>query len=299
MAKRNGQYISDESSLSPPADACTTSVLLGGFSLHLEKEMPPQPSPNIRASQPSRFAKPSPPPPPTSHLQRQEPARPSNAGDDPEGRNGSTGFFAGLQNMSRWSGSSGGGRGSGSWNRVWGGGGGGGGGIRNAQPWQQHPRAIIRGFRHSGASLSSLLGFSGSVSDLSDNGGGDADSGSSFSRRNSCSPAAAEGLSDTAETLTSKNLAVVGDGEGAPRRRDGGGGGGRRKINGKRKSETNCPRDFVEGGGGVMAEAAAASSLAVLTLGEITFEVNHTHLLRIEHCFSQKIVTHPFSKQVA
>lgn len=142
-------------------------------------------------------------------------------------------------------------------------------------PWSQHPRAIFRGLRQSGASLSSLLGFgsSGSGSDFSDHGG--EDNARSSSRRGSASPAATG--ADTPKRR-SKRITQVPAGEGG--NEEGGVGDGRalgidsnrgRNV-GDRISETGSARK--PRGDGFGGKEATVKPLAVLTLGEISFEVS-------------------------
>lgn len=264
--------VSDESSPSPPADSCTTSVLLGGFTFHLDGEPPPQPPPPppLHPSLHSPAASPS-QSPPRSHFKQPGESKSGDPVDENEGRDGVARFFSGLQHLSRGSGSA-----SGGWGGGWGSSSVGGGRGSHGMPWQQSPRAFLKGLRQGRASLSSFLGFSNSGSDLSDNGVEDTDRGaSSCSQRTLSSPAAADGFQG-AEKARGKRITEADSGEGGNGGRGGGDGGGddrkRRESMGDRPSDNSDVHGPVQDcyGG---TETAAAGSLAMLTLGEISFEV--------------------------
>ncbi|CAB1119520.1 unnamed protein product [Ectocarpus sp. CCAP 1310/34] len=247
-----------ETSPSSPSDSCATSVLLGGFTLHLEREPPPErtPPPNCPAPAPPSSSPPS--PLPRSILQRQGAVKFGSIASTSEGRHSGSGFFSAL-NLSRGSGSIGG-EGGNSINS-------------SSMPWPQHPRMMVKGLRQSGASLSSLLGFgsSGSGSDLSDHGG--RDNARSTSRRSSASPAATG--ADTPKRR-SKRITQVPAGEGGDEAGGFGDGRGfgidknRGRNVGDRISETESAREAR--GDGFGGNEARAKPLAVLTLGEISFE---------------------------
>lgn len=256
-----------ESSPSLPADACTTSVLLGGFTLHLDGEPPPQPPP----------PQPSPPCPSTSvqtppsrlHFQQPEALKSDDPVDENERRDSISRFFSGLHHLSRGSGNTSGGLG-GSWGSS------SFGGLRASQsvPWQQHSRAFLRGLKQGRASLSSFLGFSGSGSDLSDNGAEDTDKDSSW-RRTSNSPAFTDGVSG-AKNARCERITEAGRGEGGKDSRyDRDVGGGDRAASesmGDSPSDTSRTHGFTQDGCGGTA-TAATGSLATLTIGQIGFEV--------------------------
>lgn len=146
-------------------------------------------------------------------------------------------------------------------------------------PWQQHPTAFLKGLRQGRASLSSFLGFSGSGSDLSEKSAEDEDRATACSRRTSCSPAAGRGVSGE-ENPHGKRITEDFRGEG--------GNGGRRGESGGRKvRESMDDSQSDNSGADVSTEdscdgtaTAAAGSLAMLTIGEISFEVGWKHRSR-------------------
>lgn len=197
----------------------------------------------------------------------------TTASDENEGRDGLARFFSSLQHLSRGSGSA-----SGSWGGGWGSsssaGGGGGGRSSHSLPWQEHQRAIIQSLRQGGASLSSFLGFSGSVSgsDLAGNGGGaDADRPGSCACKRSSSRAATDGL--PAEQKVSDKSYSTDSFEGGVAEQ-GGGENESGKSMGGHTAEKSGSRSCGEQDGydGTVA-SAVAGALAVLSLGEISFEV--------------------------
>lgn len=268
LGKRKKMLVSDESSLSPPADSCTTSVLLGGFTLHLDGEPSPQPQAPLHPSPPPP-ASPPPLPSPRFHFQQPGGPEPGDAVDE-KGRDGVASFLSGLPHLRRRSGNA-----SGGWGASWGSSSIGGGRGSHGMPWQQHPISFLKSLRQGRTSLSSFLGFSGSESDLSNNDAGEVDRTSSCSRQISVSSAAADGLQG-AETAPGMRTAEAGSGK-----------GGHRTISESmgglpsEKRGTHGPVHDCYGGTATATAAAAADSLAMLTLGEISFEVKYGSLLYV------------------
>ena len=268
--------MSDESSPSLPADSCTTSVLFGGFTLHLDGETQPRPPPPLHHSTPPPASSPSPSPP---RSRFQQPGAPTSGDpvDEGEGRDGIARFFYGLQHLSRGSGGA-----TAGWGGGWGSSGvGGGRGSHGGMPWPQHPRAFLRGLRQGKASLSSFLGFSGSGSDLSDAGAEDVDRANSCSRRTSNSSAVADGFTgaENAHGRRITEATSAGGGKGGRHVIDGAGGVGSESI-GDGPSDKNGADGPQMQDGCVWKATAAGGSLAVLTIGEISLEVGRTLPLR-------------------
>ena len=244
-------------------------MLLGGFTLDLEGEPTPPPA---QRTVPSPARSPSPVPSQSPRHREKDGDFSNTADEESGGRDGVSRFFAGLQHLSRGSGST-----SGGWGGGWGSGSGGGrgGGARGSHslPWQDHQRAIIQSLRQSGASLSSFLGFNGSASgsDLSDNGGGDADQTGSCARKKSSGPAATGGLPG-AQRDRDSSFSKANRREGGTAESDG------EKTKDEKMGDRTSGMGGVDGYGkqagydGAMA-AAEGGSLAVLSLGEISFEV--------------------------